>query len=157
MAGFDLSSPGVAIASAALLGFGSGIVPIGMAEALAVAIGVVEPPRLAVMMWLAFTVAHVAAKVPWYWLGTHADRVGEGRTGRFVQRAREMLRRRPNYGTGLLAVSALTSVPPFHLAAIAAGITHIPFVRFALVCLGGRLVRFGVLAAMPALLRSWFA
>lgn len=154
---FDLSSPLLALLSAALLGVGSGILPTGMAEALAVAIGLVEPTQLAVPMWIVFTVAHVAAKVPWYFLGTRGDLVMGPRVGRYVVRAREMLRARPTYGTGVLALSALLSVPPFHLSAIAAGITHLPLGRFVLICLAGRLVRFGVLAAIPGLLRGWWA
>jgi len=117
-----------------------------------VAIGLVHPTRLAVAMWLCFTVAHVAAKAPWYWVGTQADVVRWGWARRGVGRARAFLRERPAYGTGLLGVSAVTSVPPFHLASIAAGITAIPFARFLWLCLLGRLVRFGVLGAFPALL-----
>jgi membrane protein YqaA with SNARE-associated domain len=153
---FDLSSPPVALVSAALLGLGSGILPTGMAEALAVAIGLVEPRGLAVPMWIVFTVSHVAAKIPWYVLGTRGDRMMGPWIARYVIRAREMLRARPSYGTGVLGLSALLSVPPFHLSAIAAGITHLPMGRFVLICLGGRLVRFGVLAAIPGLLRGWW-
>ena len=116
------------------------------------AIGLVHPPRLALAMALCFTVAHVAAKVPWYWVGTRADVVRWAWAQRGVARARAFLHERPAYGTGLLAVSAVTSVPPFHLASIAAGITAIPFGRFVLLCLVGRLLRFGVLGAFPSLL-----
>ena len=41
-------------------------------------------------------------------------------------------------------------------ASIAAGITHMGFGRFLAISLGGRLVRFGVLAAAPALIRAWW-
>jgi len=153
---FDLSSPPVALVSAFLLGLGSGILPTGMAEALAVAIGLVEPPELAIPMWLVFTLGHVAAKVPWYIFGTRGDRVMGPWITRYVVRAREMLRARPSYGTGVLALSALLSIPPFHLSAIAAGITHLPVGRFVVICLAGRLVRFGALAAIPGLLRGWW-
>lgn len=154
---FDLSSPPLALLSAALLGLGSGILPTGMAEALAVGIGLVEPPQVAVPMYVVFTVAHVAAKVPWYFLGARGDRLMGAWVARYVIRARAMLRERPTYGTGVLALSALLSIPPFHLSAIAAGITHLPLGRFVVICLVGRLVRFGVLAAIPALVRGWWA
>jgi membrane protein YqaA with SNARE-associated domain len=157
MPGFDLSSPIVALGSAALLGFLSGILPTGMAEALAVAIGFVEPPQLSLGMYVTFTVTHVAAKLPWYWAGTHADRIKTAWVVRSVSRARELLRQRPGYGVGVLALSAVASVPPFHLASIAAGITRIPVLPFALICLAGRLVRFGVLAGVPMLLRLWWS
>ncbi len=156
MPSFDLSSPLVALGSAALLGFLSGILPTGMAEALAVAIGFVEPPELSLGMYLAFTVSHVAAKLPWYCAGTHADRITSPRVVQAVARARDLLRQRPSYGVGVLALSAVASVPPFHLSSIAAGITRIPVLPFALICLGGRLVRFGVLAGVPLLLRAWW-
>lgn len=153
---FDLSSPGLALGSAAVAGFAAGIIPIGMAEALAVAIGVVLPMELAVAMWVAYTVAHVAAKTPWYWLGSHSDRVMHPWAKRHIARSRAFLAARPSYGSGVLALSALLSVPPFHLSSIAAGMTHIPFGRFVAICLGGRLVRFGVLAAAPTALRAWW-
>ena len=155
MPSFDLSSPALALGSAAVAGFGGGILPIGMAEAMAVAFGVVLPTELAVGMWLVYTVAHVAAKTPWYWLGSHSDRVIHPWAKRHLERSRAYLAERPHYGSGVLALSALLSVPPFHVASIAAGMTRIPFVRFIAICLGGRLVRFGVLAAAPFMARIW--
>jgi len=38
---------------------------------------------------------------------------------------------------------------------IPAGLVRLPFARFVLICLEGRSVRFGALAAMPALGRLW--
>lgn len=156
MPAFDLSSPALALGSAALAGFAAGILPIGLAEALAVAIGVVLPIELAIAMWAVFTLAHVAAKTPWYWLGAHSDCVMHPWAMRHIARGRAFLASRPHYGTGVLMLSALLSVPPFHLSSIAAGLTHIPFGRFVAICLSGRLVRFGVLAAAPAVLRAWW-
>ena len=119
------------------------------------AIGVLEPPALAVTLLVAFTLGHVAAKCPWYWAGTHADRVRWPVAVRGVARARALLARHPSYGNGLLGVSAVTSVPPFHLAAIAAGIVRIPLPAFLGLCLAGRLVRFGALGALPTVVRGW--
>ncbi len=153
---FDVSSPLAAAVSALLAGAATGILPIGLAEATAVAIGLVTPRWVAATMWLTFTVGHVAAKLPWYWLGRHADRAG-GRRGRaWIARARAFLTSRPDYGTGVLAVSAITSLPPFHLSAIAAGVVGIAPLPFTAICLGGRLLRFGALVTAPQLLRPLF-
>lgn len=152
----DLSSPTVALASAALLGFLVGIVPIGLAEVLAVAIGTVLPPALALAMLALFTITHVAAKVLWYWIGVHADRVRHARVQQFVERSREFLSRHPGYGLGVLGSAALLSIPPFHLAAIAAGLVRIPFGRFVATCLAGRALRFGLLGGAATLLRLLF-
>jgi membrane protein YqaA with SNARE-associated domain len=151
----DPSSPLLAILTAAATGFAVGILPVGLAEVAAVAIGVVLPPGLALAMLAAFTVAHVGAKLPWYALGMAADRLRQPRAVAFTARARALVAKYPSFGFGLLFASALTSVPPFHLAAIASGIVRIPFVRFVLLCLAGRALRFGILAGAPLLLRLW--
>lgn len=157
MNGYDLSSSALALLSAGMLGIASGALPTGLAEAAALGIGVVASPRLAVGMWLTFTLGHVAAKLPWYWLGAHADRVVQGgRAARWIAKARALLAARPQYGMGLLFVSALLSVPPFHLSAIAAGLVQLRAMPFVGLCLLGRLLRFGALIGAPGLLRTLF-
>jgi len=153
----DLSSPLLALWSAGALGFLVGLAPVGLAEVLAVAIGTVVPTRLALAMLVLFTAAHVAAKALWYWVGAFADRVPHPRIREFIARAQALIARHPGYGTGVLAASALLSVPPFHLAAIASGIARIPFGRFVAVCLIGRAVRFGFLAGFPWVIRQLFS
>lgn len=152
----DLASPAIAFWSAMASGFITGLLPIGLAEAAALAIGAVQPARLALALLGVFTVAHVAGKVGWYWLGTRADRVTEHspRTHAFILKARAMMERHPAYGAGVLATAALASVPPFHLAAIAAGIVRVPFWRFLLICLAGRAARFALIASVPGMLRA---
>ena len=150
----DVSSPTLALVSAAATGFLVGLVPIGLAEALALAIGAVVPPALSLAMLAVFVVAHVLGKVPWYLLGTQADRVTHPRALEVIARARKAVGRRPVYGAGLLASAALASVPPFHLAAVVAGMTRFRLGAFLGVCLAGRAVRFGALASVPALLRA---
>ena len=150
----DLSSPVLAVLSAAALGFAVGFVPIGLAEVLAVTIGAVTPPGLALAMLAAFTVAHVLGKVGWYWLGTLADRVTHPRSRALIGQAKELMSKRPAYSAGILGSAALASVPPFHLAAIAAGIARYPFGRFMIVCLAGRAIRFAALASVPSLIRA---
>lgn len=149
----DPSSPLLAILTAAATGFAVGILPVGLAEVAAVAIGVVQPPALALAMLAAFTLAHVGAKLPWYALGVAADRLRQPRAVAFTARARALVEKYPSFGFGLLFASALTSVPPFHLAAIASGIVRIPFGRFVLLCVAGRALRFGILAGVPQLVR----
>lgn len=152
----DVSSPAVAIFSAIVLGFLTGAIPIGMAEATAVAIGFVTPPWLAVVMWACFTLAHVAAKLPWFWIGSRAEQLKTPWLVRHVQRAKSLLERHPSYGAGLLMFSATFSFPPFHFSAIAAGISHLPLARFAAICVLGRAIRFGILVTAPGLLRHLF-
>ncbi|MCC7004042.1 MAG: hypothetical protein IT357_17950 [Gemmatimonadaceae bacterium] len=151
----NLQSPLLAIASAALAGFAVGIVPIGVAEVLAVAIGAVIPGSLAVTMLVVFTASHVASKWIWYVLGSLAERVRQPVALCMIARTREFLARNPGYGPSTLAAGALLSIPPFHLPAIAAGIIRRPVSQFLVICFSGRLIRFGVLAVAPTLWRAW--
>ncbi len=151
----NLHSPLLAIASAALAGFAVGIVPIGVAEVLAIAVGAVTPRWLAVTMLIVFTASHVASKWIWYVIGSLAERVRHPLALRMIARTREFLARKPAYGPSTLAAGALLSVPPFHLTAIAAGIIRLPVSQFLVICFVGRLLRFGILAAVPTLWRAW--
>ncbi len=152
----DLGSTPLALGSAALAGFAVGIVPVGVAEVFAIAIGAVVPRSLAVAMLLCFTLAHVASKWVWYWVGTAAGRISHPLPRRMIDRTRVFLDARPGYGPATLAAGAVASLPPFHLTAIAAGILRMPLRQFLLICFAGRLLRFGLLASVPALARLWF-
>lgn len=152
----DLQSPFLAIASAALAGFAVGIVPLGAAEVLAVAIGAVTPPSLAVTMLVVFTASHVASKWIWFVVGSYAERITHPWFLRMIARTREFLARNPAYGPSTLAAGAVFSIPPFHLTAIAAGIIRLPLGQFLLICFSGRLLRFGLLALAPAFVRAWW-
>ena len=123
---------------------------MGLAEVAALGLGAVRPAGLSWALLAAFTVGHVTAKVPWYLIGRVADRAPHPRARRMVERARGLLAERPHFGTGLLGVSAVTSIPPFHLASIAAGMVAIPLWRFLVLCLIGRAVRFGLLGAVTS-------
>jgi membrane protein YqaA with SNARE-associated domain len=145
--------------SAIVSGFVTGLIPIGLAEGAALAIGTLQPPERALALLALFTVAHVAGKAPWYFLGSTADRVTarHPRAKGEVAKARELMAKHPVYGLGVLAAAAFASVPPFHLAAIAAGIARLPVGRFLVVCLVGRALRFGLIAAVPSLVRALLA
>jgi len=145
--------------SAIATGFVTGLLPIGLAEAAALTIGAVQPPGLALTLLAAFTAAHVAGKIGWYFLGTAADRLTDRspRLQGYVAKARELMAQHPIYSAGVLAAAAVASIPPFHLAAIAAGITRMSFGVFLVVCLCGRAVRFAAIAAVPGLVRAMFA
>ena len=142
--------------SAITSGFLSGLLPIGFAEAAALAIGAVQPPALALTLLSGFTLAHVAGKLAWYWLGTNADRIPLRfvRTRRSIEKARGLLVRHPVYGAGIMASAAIASIPPFHVAAIAAGIARVPLWMFLPVSIVGRAIRFGAIASAPALIRA---
>lgn len=144
--------------SAITSGFITGLLPIGLAEAAALALGMVQPPEQALTLLAGFTLAHVAGKVGWYWLGTQADRIPPRfvRTRVYVEKARSLLVRHPVYGAGIMASAAITSIPPFHVASIAAGIAKVSLWTFLPISIVGRAIRFGAIASAPTLIRAIF-
>ena len=149
----DFSSPEAALLSACLLGGLMGAVPVGGAEVLILLIAGLEPRTLVVPLVLVMTAGHVLGKLLWYWAGTQHHRVRQPWVRRQVDAAERFLRSRPRIGLGALTASALVSIPPFHLTAIAAGVIRSPLIVFVLVAFAGRAVRFGVIAMVPHLVR----
>lgn len=150
----QLSSPALAMAAAFGLGFLFGFVPLGAAEALALAVGAVRPAPLRIPVLLLLTLGHVIGKALWYWVGTLGDRVRNPRVHRWVVQARTLSERHERLGVGLMATSAFASVPPFQLTIVAAGIVRAPVAVTLGVAFVGRLARFGLIAAFPSAMRE---
>jgi membrane protein YqaA with SNARE-associated domain len=55
-------------------------------------------------------------------------------------------------GAPLIGISAFTGLPPFYLVSVAAPALGVSFRTFLAVGLAGRLLRFGVLVALPRLI-----
>lgn len=152
----QMATPGRAIGAAAGLGFLFGALPVGAAEMLAMGAGAVRPRALIVPLVVALTAGHVAGKLVWYWIGTLETRVTHPRLRAWIEQAQAFRRQHAQLGTGLLATSALVSVPPFHLMVVASGIGRIPIVTVVLTSFAMRLLRFGLIAAFPTALRALF-
>ena len=70
-----------------------------------------------------------------------------------VQRLRASLCEGTRSGNIILCVSALVGVPPLYAVSVASGALGLDLRRFILVIAAGRMLRHGVVAAMPALIR----
>jgi membrane protein YqaA with SNARE-associated domain len=149
----DTSTWSIALLSAFGVGFLLGALPVGAAEAIALAAAGIPSMHLRVGVILTFTTGHVAGKALWYSLGRLETRVSRPRLRKWIDKSRAIAVRHPRFGLGVMAMSALASVPPFHLTAVAAGLVHTPALPFLTVSFVGRLVRFATLAAFPSLLR----
>jgi membrane protein YqaA with SNARE-associated domain len=150
------TSQGVTLLTALGLGLFFGAVPAGASELLAIAAGAVTPRSMIVPLLLVLTLGHVLGKVLWYWLGTLGPRIRHPRAQAWVTNAHHFAEQHPALGVGTLFSSAVTSVPPFHMTVIAAGVVHMPIPVFITTAFVGRLLRFGLVALMPGLLRFAF-
>ncbi|MEX2271190.1 MAG: VTT domain-containing protein [Vicinamibacterales bacterium] len=150
--GIDARTWWTAVGSALAIGLLLGAIPVGATEAIALAAGALPNPLRGGVI-VALTAGHVAGKVLWYWFGTLGSRVRQPRLRTWIERAQAVADRHPKVGLGVTTMSAVASVPPFHLIAVAAGIVRTPPAAFFAVAFAGRLVRFSALAAFPSLLR----
>lgn len=152
----DTTTWWLAIASAFVLGFLVGALPVGASEAVALTIGTIPAPPLRAIVLVTFTAGHVLGKVPWYWLGTAAARVTWPRGRAWIDRAHGVVASHPRIGATVTFSAAAISVPPFHLLVIAAGIVRAAPARLLIVAFAGRLLRLGAIAAFPPLVQYLF-
>ena len=150
--GIDDRTWWTAVGSALAVGLLLGAIPAGATEAIALVAGALPAPLRAAVI-VALTAGHVAGKVLWYWFGTLGSRVTQPRLRAWVDRAQALADRHPTVGLGVTTMSAVFSIPPFHLMAVAAGLVRTPPLMFFAVAFAGRLVRFGALAAFPSLVQ----
>jgi len=153
----DSSTWWMALGSALAVGFLLGALPVGAAEAIALAAGAIPSIHMRAGVIVVFTAGHVIGKALWYLLGTLESQVKRPQLRRWIERARGVTQRHPGLGLGVTAMSAVLSIPPFHLIAVAGGLVHSPPVPFFAVSFAGRLLRFGILAAFPSLVRYLFS
>ncbi len=150
------TSPSVTLLTAFGLGLFFGAIPAGASELLAIAAGAVTPHSMVAPLLLVLTLGHVLGKLLWYWFGTLGPRIEHPRAKAWIAKANRFTELHPALGVGTLFSSSVASLPPFHMTVIAAGVVHTPLSVFIATSFAGRLIRFGLVALMPGLLRFVF-
>jgi membrane protein YqaA with SNARE-associated domain len=139
----------------ALLGQGalSAVWPVANAEVLVSAWSVRADTAWALLAGTAvFALGHTAGKCGLFAVVRHELRLprGGGRLARELRKAEERLDRSVERGpwvvSALLVASSAIGIPPLLVLTVLMARTSYSFVAFALLCLAGRLVRFGFLA-----------
>jgi membrane protein YqaA with SNARE-associated domain len=140
-----------------LLGQGalSAVWPVANAELLVSAWSVRSASASAWALALgtgAFSLGHTLGKCVLFAVVRYEVRLprGGGRIARELRRAEERLDRTVERGTwvvsGLLLASSALGIPPLLVLTVLMARTRYSFVAFTVLCLAGRLVRFGFLA-----------
>jgi membrane protein YqaA with SNARE-associated domain len=104
---------------------------------------------------LAVTVGQVCGKSALYWLVRCARLPLPARLDPTISRWRRRQEQRPAATFAMMLVSATFGMPPFYLATLASGVLRIAFGTFLAAALLGRLLHFGVIAAVPGLVGGW--
>lgn len=143
----------------------SALVPVVNAEIFLVGLVTAQPQLPWWLVGLAAAVGQLAGKLVIYYAGRGALRLParlrreSDRRGRWAVRLaqlQETCRDRPVWTAGVLVTAAGIGLPPFAATSFVAGIARVWIGTFLLTGLAGRFARFGILAATPSLLSTWW-
>lgn len=135
----------------------SGFFPVVNAELSMIALVMLAPEsnHFVLLVFLG-TLGEVTAKCGMYWAARGVFNLS---LARYQQRIEKWRSRFTGAEPGLsffVFVSAVVGIPPFFVTAILAGTFRVPFVRFFVVGLTGRFVRFTLIGLFPKAMMEIF-
>jgi len=137
------------LSSTLLGGVISAFIPVVSAEVIVVSAATLGPEQLAAPCVLLLATGQMVGKAVLFHVGSGALRIPWLVPAERLRRASARLGDRRRFGDLVLFTSAVTGLPPFYLTTLASGMLGVGFGRFTAVGFSGRLIRFGVLAALP--------
>ena len=132
----------------------SGFVPVLNAEVFLVGIAAFAPRESLPAVAVLAAAGQMLAKAGMYLGGRGAVRLPKGRRREEILAWQGRVERWRSKDL-LILVSASVGLPPLFVTAVLAGTLRFPFVRFLVAGFLGRLLRFGVVVAIPTVGR-WF-
>lgn len=141
-----LATLGVALASA--------VIPVINIEIYLLGAAALAPASMAVPLVLAASIGQMVGKVVVYFAATGVLRLPGRRLRAALEGMNTTLRDRPRMGNALVFASASAGLPPFFVVSVAAGAARMSLPGFIVFGFLGRLVRFGVIVALPHLARD---
>ncbi len=127
----------------------SGFVPVVNAELFLVGIAALAPREALPAVALLAAAGQMVAKCGMYLGGLGGARLPKGKRRETLERWHARVERWRSKDL-LVLVSAAVGLPPFFVTSILAGTLRLPFARFLAMGFLGRLIRFGVVLAVPA-------
>jgi membrane protein YqaA with SNARE-associated domain len=128
----------------------AGLVPVVNAEVFLVGLIrlAVERPQQLPAIVLAASLGQMVAKIGLYYAGQGLLELPRGRYREKIQTVRGKLERWKTKPYLIYGLSSVFGLPPFYLTVLAAGAMKIRLRAFLVIGLAGRLIRFGVIAAL---------
>lgn len=101
--------------------------------------------------WLVLlaVIGQMSANVIVYYAGVGAFQLPKGRMKARIEKAKDRLERWQNRPYAVLVTSSTVGLPPLYLVSFAAGGLRMNFRAFCAIGFAGRLLRFGLFAAIP--------
>jgi membrane protein YqaA with SNARE-associated domain len=131
--------------------FLAGLIPIINTEIYLITASTVlvtSPMQLPLIVLLGAT-SQMVAKVLLYFTAAGALKLPTGRYQAKIDKARERIERWRDKPKWILFVSALLGLPPFYVVSLLAGALGIRLPTFCAIGLLGRVLRFGIIVALP--------
>ncbi len=132
----------------------SGLLPFVNAELYLLAASAAVSRELAVGIVIAGTAGQMTAKIAMYLAGRGLVKIPGERMKKWVADAEAWAAKRPNFGGGLIFLSAASGFPPFYIMSIACGVLRTNFTQFAVLGFAGRFVRFGIVVLFPQIAKA---
>lgn len=143
-----LTTLGVALLSA--------LVPVVNIEIYLLGASSLAPPAFVVPLIVAGTLGQMLGKAGMYFAGMGALRLPGERWKLALVKANGYMERHPRAGGALVFASASVGLPPFYIMSVAAGSARMNLMLFLALGTAGRLIRFGVIVAVPQLVNGGF-
>jgi membrane protein YqaA with SNARE-associated domain len=132
----------------------SAVVPFVNAELYLVAASALAPRGLVVPLIVAGAVGQMIGKTVMYYAGRGAVRLPSERLRKGIATVREKYGDRRALGDPIVFTSASLGFPPFYIVSVACGLLRVNVVRFIILGLVGRLIRFSIIVLAPQLIKG---
>lgn len=132
-----------------------GIVPVFALELYVVGAAAVLGPPAIVSLIVVTAAGQVIGKLVIYAAASHGNVAAKAR-GIRLERTNTAITRTGRFLPIVVFISALSSIPPFHLTTIACGLTRSGALSFATAGFAGRAARTGALVCLPHLVMRVF-
>jgi membrane protein YqaA with SNARE-associated domain len=132
-----------------LYSLAGGIIPFLNVEAYLLAVSALYPRATMVPVVVASTAGQMAAKSLLYLAGRGLLRLPIRKSRELIERTSARLANYPHGSNALVALSAVTGLPPFYAVSVAAGALRLNFAAFFVIGTVGRAVRFAAVFWLP--------
>ncbi len=132
----------------------SALVPVVNIEIYLLGASALAPPAFVVPLIVAATAGQILGKTAMYYVGTGALKVPGERWKAVLERVNTQMAQHPRMGGALVFASASAGLPPFYIMSVAAGAARMNLAWFIVLGSLGRLIRFGVIVAVPQLVKG---
>lgn len=132
----------------------SALVPVVNIEIYLLGASALAPSAFVVPLVIAATAGQMLGKTAMYYMGMGALKLPGTRWKVAMEKVNSHMEQHPRMGGALVFASASVGLPPFYIMSVAAGAARMNLAWFIVLGSLGRLIRFGVIVAVPQLVKE---